>query len=183
MILAFENKYPLLVCLVRESIKAWRYLGLKRQSPPIVQRWPIRNMPEKNKTLFTMRKRIGRTPKASLSVVAALVSLLVSHWGKLVCCGRGGNLVSPLVRALVSWASWSLQVGQSAGRSVREVLLGGTQDSLTVTRLELGRYQLRFFLIQCVQWHERWMSIFCMKNKNVSRGPIWGRIVLSHTWF
>ena len=107
-------------------------------------------MPEKNKTLSTMRKRIGRTPKASLSVVAALVSLLVSHWGKLVCGGRGGNLVSPLVRALVSWGSWSLQVGQSAGRSVREVLLGGTQDSLTVTRLELGRYQLRFFLIQCV---------------------------------
>ena len=98
-----------------------------------------------------MRKGIGRTPKASLSVVAALVSLLVSHWGKLVCgAGRGGNLVSPLVRALVSWGSWSLQVGQSAARSVREVLLGGTQDSLTVTRLELGRYQLRFFLIQCV---------------------------------
>ena len=146
-----------------------------------MQRWPIGNVPEKNKTLSTMRKRIGRTPKASLSVVAALVSLLVSHWGKLVCGGRGGNLVSPLVRALVSWGSWSLQVGQSAGRSVREVLLGGTQDSLTVTRLELGRYQLRFFLIQ---YNPGLMSIFCMKNKNVSRGPIChrGGMVLSHTW-
>ena len=116
--------------------KCWRYLGLKRQSPPILQRWPIGNVPEKNKTLSTMRKGIGRTQKASLSVVAVLVSLLVSHWGKLVCGGRGGNLVSPLVRALVSWGSWSLQVGQSACRSVREVLLGGTQDSLAVTRLE-----------------------------------------------
>ena len=63
----------------------------------------------------------------------------------VVACGRtpaSQRLVSPGYPGGREWSVVSL--------SGREVLLGGTQDSLTVTRLELGRYQLRFFLIQCV---------------------------------
>ena len=166
--------------LVWESTKAWRYFGLKRQSPPILQRWPFGNIPEKSKTLSTTRKELVARQR------------LVSPWWQR--CSHTG----------VSWSAvgvggtWSLpwserwSVGEVGLSKLVRALVGQWGKCFLAERKTHSRSPGRKIIVEilfnpvCVCNDKRGkMLIFCMRNKNVGYDPICNRVemVLSHKSF